>query len=181
MRGQRSPDIASLIRATIFSTRVRPASARPGKRDLVEDACSEPFGRAGHRLAGEGAIKADGRLVVGERPDHETLQPALRQVTSCRGEELAAEAEALKLGAQIQLVDLTVIIQAAGAVATVVGIARDGLAEGKHGDAAALANGAVPPLRAAPVDQLVELGSGNDALVRPPPGFVMRRRNGRCI
>src|SRR5258708_4481849 len=123
----------------------------PGECDLVEDAGSEPFGGACHRLACKRAVKADGRLVVRERPDHQALQPALHQVTPCCGEQLAAEAEALKFRPQIKLVDLSVVIQAASAVAAVIGITGDALAEGQHGNPAALANRTVPPLRAAPV------------------------------
>ena len=40
-------------------------------------------------------------------------------------------------------------------------------------DAAALADRAVPPVRPAPVDQLVEFGARDDALVGRPPRLVM--------
>src|SRR5713226_6858406 len=149
-------------------------SAIPGECDLIEHAGSEPLGGARHRLARERAVKADCRLVVRERPDHQALQPALHQVTPCRGKELAAEAEALEFRPQIKLVDLPVVVQAARAVAPVIGVAGDAIAEGQHGDAAALADRAVPPLRAVPVDQLLELGSGNDSLVGTSPGLVVR-------
>jgi hypothetical protein len=48
----------------------------------------------------------------------------LHQVALGRGEKPAAETEALKLGAQIELVDLAFEMQAARAVAAVIGIAR---------------------------------------------------------
>src|SRR5262245_40490940 len=71
-------------------------SAGPGEGDLVEGAGAESFGGAGHRLAAERPIEADGRLVVRERPDHQALQPALHQVAPRGGEQLAAEAEDLE-------------------------------------------------------------------------------------
>src|SRR5215510_5102540 len=94
----------------------------PGEGDLVEHAGAEALGGACHRLAAERAVEADGRLVVRQRPDHEALQPALHQVAARRGEQLAAEAQPLEFGTQIKLVDLTVVVEAARAVAAVVGI-----------------------------------------------------------
>ena len=140
-------------------------SVGPGKSDLVENARSEPFGGAGHRLAAERAVEFDRRLVIRQRPDDQALQAALRQVAPRRGEQLAAKAEPLELGPQVELVDFAVVVQAARAVAAVVGIAGDVVAERQDGDPAAFADGAVPPVRAAAVDQLVELGTGNDALI----------------
>src|SRR6266516_2679535 len=159
----------------------RNRSAGPGEGDFVEGAGAEPFGGAGHRLAAERPIEADGRLVVRERPDHQALQPALHQVAPRRGEQLAAEAEALEFRPQVELVDFAVVIQAARAVAPVIGITGHAFAECQHHDPAAFANRAVPPCRAAPVDQLVELWPRNDALIRTPPGFVVRRGDGRSI
>src|SRR5258705_13161554 len=101
--------------------------------------------------------------------------------TSRGGEPPAAEAEALKLGAQIKLVDLAFEMQAARAVAPVIGVARDLFAEHQPADAAALADRAIPPLRAAAVDQLLQLGAGNDALIGGAPSFVMGRRYRRCV
>src|SRR5262249_45202729 len=82
---------------------------------------------------------------------------------------------------QVELVDLAVVVEAAGAVAAVIGIAGDAVAERQHRDPAAFANRAVPPLRAAPVDQLVELGSRDHALIRATPGLVVSRRDRRRI
>src|SRR5260370_17471223 len=112
-------------------------------------------------------------MVVGERPDDHAFQAALQQVASCGGEQPAAEAEALKLGAQIKLVDLAFEMQAARAVAAVIGIARDLFAEHQHADAAALADRAIPPLRAAAGVQLLHLATGNDALIGRPPASLM--------
>src|SRR5229473_1989235 len=155
--------------------RRRTTSAGPGEGDLVEGAGAEAFGGAGHRLATERPVEADRRLVVRERPEHQALQAALHQVAPRRGEQLAAEAEALEFRPQIELVDLAVVVQAAGAVATIVGVAGDAFAERQHRDPAALADGAVPPLRAAPVDELLELGPRDDALIGAAPSLVMGR------
>src|SRR5258708_2921976 len=57
----------------------------------------------------------------------------------------------------------------------------DLVAEHQHADAAALADRAIPPLRAAPVDQLLQLRAGNDALIGRAPGFVMGGRYRGCV
>ena len=93
-------------------------------------------------LAAQRAVEFHRRLVVRQRPHHQALQPALREVAPRRGEQAAAEAEPLILRPQIELVDLAVVEQAARAVAAVVGVARDLVAERQDGDAAALADGA---------------------------------------
>jgi hypothetical protein len=129
----------------------------------------------------ERAIKLRRRIVIGERPYHHALQPALQKVAPRGGEQPAAEAEALEFRAQIELVDFAFEVQAAGAVAAVIGVAGDLVAEHQHADAATLADGAVPPMRAAAVDQLFQLGAGNDALVGRTPGLVMGRRNRGCV
>src|ERR1700727_1143421 len=72
-------------------------------------------------------------------------------------------------------------MKAARAVAAVIGIAGNLVAEYQHADAAALADRAVPPLRAAAVDQLLQLGAGNDALIGRTPGLVMGGRYRRRI
>ncbi len=159
----------------------RRRSAVPGERDLVEHARPEAFGGACHRLAAQRAIEADRGLVVGQSPDHQALQPALLEVAARGREQPPAEAQPLKLGTQVELVDLAVIVEAAGAVASVIGISGDTIAERENGDPAALADGAVPPLRTPAVDELVELGTGDDALVSALPGFVVSRCNRRCI
>src|ERR1700675_3659449 len=140
----------------------RPPSVGPGEGDLVERLGPEFLGGARDHAAAEGAIKFRRRIVVGQRPDHHALQPPLQQVAPRGGEQPAAEAEALKFRPQIELVDLAFEVQAAGAVAAVIGIARDLVAEHQYADAAALADRAVPPLRATAVDQLFEFGAGND-------------------
>src|SRR6185437_13846092 len=71
-------------------------------------------------------------------------------------------------------VDLAVILQAAGAVAPVIGIARHGVAEGQQRDAAAFADRAVPPADAALGDEPLELAARNDALIGRPPSVVVR-------
>jgi hypothetical protein len=70
----------------------------------------------------------------------------------------------LILRAKIQFVDFAFIKQAARAIAAVIGVARDLIAESENGDAAALVNGAIPPIGAAARDQLVEFDA-DDALV----------------
>src|SRR5262249_55808265 len=70
----------------------RECSVRPGEGALIEGARAEAFERAGHRLAAERPVETYRLLVIRERPYDEALQPALRQVTPRRGEQLAAEA-----------------------------------------------------------------------------------------
>ena len=152
-------------------------SAVPGVGNLVETAFAEPLRGAGHGLAAECAIELHRRIVVGQRPDHQALQAALAEVAARRGEQAAAEAEALILGAQIKLVDLAVVEQAARAVAAVVGVARDLVAERQQRDAAALADRAVPPVGTAARDQLVEFDSGDDALIGGAPSLVVSLRD----
>src|ERR1700722_11470238 len=68
-------------------------------------------------------------------------------------------------------------MQAARAIASVIGVARNLVAELQERDTAAFANRAVPPGGAAPVDQPFQLGARNDALISRPPRFVMSIRN----
>ena len=108
-------------------------------------------GRRGHRdgrtKGVAGIVRAwsgpelDRGLVVRQRPDHEALQAALREVAARRREQLAAEAQPLEFRPQVKLVDLAVVVEAARAVAAVVGVARDRIAEGEDGDPAAFADG----------------------------------------
>src|SRR6266481_2389442 len=159
----------------------RRSSMGPGEGDLVERLGPEFLGTARDHAAAEGAIKLRRSIVVGERPDHHAFQPALQQIAPRGGKQPAAEAEPLKFRPQIKLVDLAFEVQAARAVAAVIGITRDLVAEHQHADAAALADRAVPPLRAATVDQLLELGTGNDTLLGRAPGFVMGGRHRSCV
>src|SRR5712675_395355 len=156
-------------------------SVGPGEGDLVERLGPELLRGAGDHAAAEGAVEFRRRIVVGERPDHHALQPALHQIAPGGGEQAAAKAEALEFRPQVELVDLAFEVQAAGAVAAVVGVAGDLVAEHQHADAAALADRAVPPMRAAAVDQLLEFGAGDDALIGRAPGFVMGRRYRGCV
>src|SRR4051794_12669601 len=130
-------------------------SVAPGEGNLVERLRPEFLRRTRDHAAAEGAVKLRRRIVVGQCPDHHALQPALQQVAPRGGEEPAAEAETLEFRPQIELVDLAFEVQTAGAVAAVIGIACDLVAEHQHADAAALADRTVPPLRAAAVDQLL--------------------------
>src|SRR5258708_23056194 len=175
--GARATDQDRLKRAQ----KTRRGSTGPGESDLVERLGPEFFRAAGDHTATQRPIKLCRGIVVGERPDHHALQPTLQQVAPCRGEQPAAEAEPLKLGPQVKLIYLAFEVQAAGAVAAVVRIARDLVAEHQHADTAALADRAVPPLWAAAVDQLLELGAGNDALIGRAPSLVMRGRYRGCI
>ena len=113
-------------------------------------------------------------VVVGKRPHHQALQAALDQILARGGEQAAAEAQSLEFGPQIKLVDLAVVEQAARAVASVIGVAGNAVAELQDGDAAAFADSRVPPVRAAAVDQLVELVARDDALIGRAPRLVMR-------
>src|SRR5438309_161063 len=100
-----------------FGAHQEPVSAGPGESDLVERLRPELFRGACHHAAAEGAIELGGGIVVGKRPDHHALEAALQQVAARGSEQPAAEAEALKLRSQIELVDLAFEVQAAGAVA----------------------------------------------------------------
>src|SRR4051812_10565625 len=62
----------------------------PAERDFIQALGAELFRRARDRAAAESAIEADRRFIVGERPDDETFQTALRQITPRRGEQAAA-------------------------------------------------------------------------------------------
>src|SRR5580693_8248732 len=138
-----------------------PTSIGPGEGDLVERFGPEFLRGARDHAAAEGTIELGRGIVVGQRPDHHALQAALQQVAPRCSEETAAEAEALEFRPQIKLVDLAFEVQAARAVAAVVGVARDLVAEYQHADAAALADCRVPPLRAAAVDQLLQFSAGD--------------------
>src|SRR5438477_12093536 len=131
------------------------ASVLPAERDLIEALLPEAFRGARDRAAAERLVERNRRLVIAERPDHQTFQSALREVAARRGEQPPAEAEALELRAEIELVDLAVVEQAAGAVAPVVGIARDAIAELQQRDAAPFGDRVLPPARTAPADQLL--------------------------
>ena len=142
---------------------------------------TEALRRPRDRAAAERLVERDRRLVVAERPDHEALQSALRQIATRGREQPAAEAEALEFRAEIKLVDLAVIEQAARAIAPVVGITRDSIAELQQRDAASFGDGVLPPARAAPADQLLEFGPGDDAAIGRPLRRIVRRRDQRGI
>src|SRR5579871_4892319 len=84
----------------------------------------------------------------------------------------------MELRPQVKLVDFPVISQASRPVAAVIGIARDGVAERQNRNSAAFTNRAFPPFRPTPIDQLVELRTRYDPLVRSTPSQVMRRGKG---
>src|ERR1700738_4714636 len=87
----------------------------PAERDFIQALGAEFFRRARDRTAAERAVEADRRSVIGERPDDEAFQPALRKVAPRRREQAAAKAEPLKFRTEVKLVDLAVVEQAAGA------------------------------------------------------------------
>src|SRR5688500_11826368 len=62
------------------------SSAIPAVSDLVEHAAAEALRGAGDSAPPERAIKFHCGVVVGKRPDHQALHPALRKVTPCGGE-----------------------------------------------------------------------------------------------
>src|SRR5215207_11729695 len=98
--------------------------AGPGESDLVERLGPELLRGPRHHPAAECAVEFRRGVVVGQRPDHHALQPALHQIAPGGGEEAAAEAETLEFRPQIELVDLAFEMQAPGAVAAVIGVAR---------------------------------------------------------
>src|SRR5262249_31550938 len=75
----------------------------------------------------------------------------------------------------IQFVDFPIVSQASRSVPAIISIARYGVPERQNRNSASLADGALPPLRAAPIDQLIQLRTRDDALVRGAPSQVMRR------
>src|SRR5215831_8351051 len=95
---------------------VKLGSGLPGERHLVERLLAEALGGACHRTAAQRAIELDCGIVVGQRPDHQAAQPALGEVAPRRGEQPAAEPEALEFRSQIELVDFAVVGEAARAV-----------------------------------------------------------------
>src|SRR6202158_4971799 len=115
-------------------------------------------------------------MIVRQGPDGEALDAALGEIAPRRREQPATEAEALEFRPEIKLVDFAVIGQAARPVPPVIGIARNGVAERQDRNTAALADSAFPPLRSAPVDQLVKLRPGDDASVCGAPRLIMGRR-----
>src|SRR6185436_18728326 len=100
--------------------------------------------------AAERLVEPDRRLVVGQRPDHQALEPALREVAPRRSEQPPPETQPLEFGAKVKLVDLAIVEQAARAIAPIVRIARDAIAELQERDAAPLGDGVLPPARSAP-------------------------------
>src|SRR5262245_4119992 len=107
----------------------RVSSALPSVGDLVQDLAAESLGGARDRAAAKVAVEIDRDLVVGQRPDHQAVHAALSEIAPRRLKQLAAKAKTLKFGSQIKLINLAVVIQAARAIATVIGIARDCVAE----------------------------------------------------
>src|SRR3954469_11081819 len=97
-------------------------SVGPGEGDLVERLRPELLRGAGDHAAAECAVEFGGGLVVGERPDHHALQPALHEIAARGIEQAAAEAEPLEFRPQIEFVDLAFEMQAAGAVTAVIGV-----------------------------------------------------------
>src|SRR5215471_8786706 len=151
----------------------------PGEGDLVERFWPEALRRACDHAPAERTVKLGGRIVIRQRPHHHALQAALGEIAARRVEQAPAETETLEFRTQIELVDFALEMQAARAVAAIIGIAGHLVAKHQHADAATFADRAVPPLRATAVDQLFQLGAGYDALISRAPGFVMGRRY-RC-
>src|SRR5262249_55494364 len=152
-------------------------SGPPGEGHLVEGAAAELFRRAGHRAAPQRAVELDRRVVVRQSPNDQAFQTALGEVAAGRGKKTAAEAKPLNLRPQVDLVNLAVVEQAARPIASVIGIASDAVAEPEKGNAAALANGTLPPSRPAPTDQLLQLGSRDDPSIRIAPRFIVGFRH----
>ena len=122
------------------------SSISPSEGNLVERLRPEALGRARHHAAAQGPVEFGRGIVIRQRPDDHALEAALHQVAAGCGEQATPEAETLEFRTQIQLVNLAVEMQAAGAVAAVVGIARDLVAEDQNADTATLADRAVPTL-----------------------------------
>ena len=141
----------------------------------------EALGGTRNRAAAERAIELDGRIVVGQRPDHQAAQAALGEIAPGRGEQPAAEAQALEFRPQVEFIDLAVVGEAAGAVAAVIGVTGDALGEHQERDAAALADGGFPPGRSAPADQLLEFRAGDDAAICRTPGVIVGLRDGHGV
>ena len=114
-------------RACRWNIRIRISCSR--RRRPCRESCRRTAPTSGRPPCRRAPVELDRRIVVRQRPDHQALQPALREIAARRGEQAAAEAEPLILRAQIELVDLAVIEQAARTVAAVVGVAGDLVAE----------------------------------------------------
>src|SRR5262249_44031190 len=122
------------------------------------------------------AIETNRRGIIRQCPNHHALDAALRQVASCRRKQAAPEAETLKLRSQVELVDFSLVSQASRPVPAIVSIACNSIPECHYRNSATLADRTFPPLRAAPIDQLVQLRTRDDALVRRTPSQVVRGR-----
>jgi hypothetical protein len=156
-------------------------SGWPGECDFIKRAGAEPFGRARHGAAAQRPIEFDGRVVVGQRPHHQAFETALAEVAPCCGEQTPAKAQSLEFGPQIELVNFSVVRQATGAVAPIIRVTGNPVAEHEQRDATAFTNGRFPPSRAAAADQLLELRPRNNAPVGRSPSFVVGLRDRKGV
>src|SRR5262245_9279133 len=79
-------------------------SVLPGVGDLVQGLAAEPLGGARDRAAAEIAVEIDRGFIVGQCPDHQAVHAALSEIAPRRLKQLAAKAETLKFGPQIELI-----------------------------------------------------------------------------
>jgi len=156
-------------------------SVLPAERHLIEALGAEALRGARDRAAAERLVEADRRLIVGQRPDHQAFEPALRKIAPRRRKQPSPEAKPLEFRAEIKLVDLAIVEQTARAIAPVVRVTRDAIAELQQRNAASLGDGVLPPARTAPADQLFQFGAGDDAAIGRPPCRIVRRGDQRGI
>src|SRR5262249_54107561 len=156
-------------------------SALRGEGNLVEALAAEALGGTGDCAATEVAVEVHCGFVIREGPYDEAVETALHEVAARPHEQLSAKPQALEFRPQIKLVDFSVVIEAARAIAAVIGVARNVVAKHENGDPASIADRVFPPGRPPPVDELVEFRTGNYALVGGAPRLVVGSRNLRRI
>src|SRR5262245_41130635 len=84
----------------------------PGEGHLAQRNIAEALGALGHRLAAKAEVKPASGVIVGERPDEQSLEPELGEPAAGAIEELLPEAEALIDRVQIKLEDLALELRA---------------------------------------------------------------------
>ena len=101
------------------------AAAAPGVGDLGELHVTEALAGTGDLASPGVAIELAGIVVLGERPDDDAVEAEPGQLAPRGEEQPRAEADALILGQEIDLVDLALLDEVAGAVRPERRIAAD--------------------------------------------------------
>src|SRR5215207_8414658 len=144
--------------------------------DLGEARAGNAVVRLGDDLAAEALIKGAGALVLGQAPHGDALDAAVEEVVADRLEHPRAEADALILGSEVELVDLPVRRQRAVAAAPVGDVARDGLGDVEHHEGPSPPDRREPPALPAARHHPLERDAGDHPLIGFAPGGVENPR-----